>query len=522
MVAGNGIWRYVGGAESANVVYQTPVTKYGAFLAAQHAIYVNDFDNAARFSKTLENTDYAIVKNTQFMSEFLSGKLPAGVEILKKEKNTAARLIYDAYLAERGDWDEMYKRHKNDESALASPLRIWSSVATKRQKDALKFIDTLQTNDSWKAFVRGQIYAVSGDAAAAAKSFADVRTDFLNINDYLYIMSFYRHNNMNDAADDLRDDFTSRPGGMFMLGYDNIPDWSSFSGYKNALAFSLLQNVSHTQIMMYSDLAILMLRFAEIVGPGFAKDNDAINYYIGQFFYNNSGDYQKHFDKISHNSPFYSFAILRAAEKNNDISRLEREVENNPLFVPALNKLIAYHIQNGNRSRALQTVNRAIKTKNLNDVGQAFFKKSRAHIYYVFGDLDKAQSDLRAASDVLATDGEILSLQAKIWAARNREIDNAYEYAMTLVRQNPADIFAWDTLGRVVHAREGADEALDILARVGEMANSCSALFEHLGDLYMEKGNEKLARDSYIRAIELSDDGLIVVPNVRKKLRKIK
>jgi hypothetical protein len=35
-------------------------------------------------------------------------------------------------------------------------------------------------------------------------------------------------------------------------------------------------------------------------------------------------------------------------------------------------------------------------------------------------------------------------------------------------------------------------------------------------------GNDKMARDAYMRAIELSDDGLVVVPQIRHKLRKLK
>ena len=164
----------------------------------------------------------------------------------------------------------------------------------------------------------------------------------------------------------------------------------------------------------------------------------------------------------------------------------------------------------------------ALDDENLNEIGRAFFLKSRAHIYYMFGDYDDAQADLHDASAVLPLDGEILALQAKLWAARGREIENAYDYAMTLVRQDPTDIMAWDTLGVVITVREGVDPALDVLARVADVAASCSSLFEHLGDLYVAIGDDKLARDAYLRAIDLSDDGLVVVPQIKKKLREIK
>ncbi|MDO4423596.1 MAG: tetratricopeptide repeat protein, partial [Pseudomonadota bacterium] len=119
-------------------------------------------------------------------------------------------------------------------------------------------------------------------------------------------------------------------------------------------------------------------------------------------------------------------------------------------------------------------------------------------------------------------DGEVISLQAKIWAAQNRELENAYDYAMGLVRQNPTDILAWDTLGYVVSVREGVDAALELLERVGEISETCSSLFVNLGDMYATKGDFDKAKEAYKRAIDLSDDGLTVVPDVERKIRKLK
>ena len=502
-------------------VHSVPNSNYGSFLAAQHAIYVNDFDAAAQYSKNLDTSVGSVVKNTKIMADFLSGKLPEDVADLAKESGTPARLIYDAYLVGQGDWEKLYARHKNDDSALVAPLRIWSSVAINHRTEAIKFVDSLQTNASWKSFVRGQIYAETGNIEKATAEFSNVRADFMNINDYMYIMSFYRHNDMPELADALRDDFTSRPGGLFMLDYNEFPDWSYFSGSKNTLAFSLIQNVSHTQVMMYSDLSILLLRFAQIIAPE-NNDQNAINYYIGQFFFNNGGDYKSYFSKISKDSPFYLFATLRDCETSGDMNKLRRVLRAHPLFVPAINKLVAYYIANGDKSAALRILRRAMNNDDLSDTSHAFLLKSRAQVYFAFDDLDNAQSDLHAAADILTLDPEILSLQAKIWAIQNRELETAYEYAISLVKRNPSDVFAWDVLGRVVASREGDDAALELAERVGEIAKECSSLFENLGDLYARSGNDKKARDAYMRAIDLSNDGLVVVPKIQRKIRKLK
>lgn len=521
-VTGAEIWHKTQNINTSQNTQQMPETNFGTFLAAQHAIYVNDFDNATKFAQKLTDTHLPIVENIVLISDFLNGQMPLNADLLKDEKSMPARLIYDAYLIRNEKWPEIHNRHKTDESALGAPLRIWPAIANDWRTNTFKFIDKLPTNESWKSFVRGQIYAELKQPDVAATHFAQVSTDFINVNDYMYIMSFYTHHDMPDAANALRQDFTSRPGGMFLANYDNIPDWSVYSGYKNALAFGLVQSVSHTQIMMYSDMAMLMLRFAEIIAPEYARTENIIDYYLGQYLYNNTGDYIEYFSKIKPSSPLYPFAQLRIAERDNDIDKINNVLKKYPLFVPGINKLVGYHIQNGNKRAALRAINRALKQDNLDETGRAFFIKSRAYIYYVFGDYHAAQADLKDASDILLMDGEIMSLQAKIWAMQNREIENAYNYAMDLITQDPTDIMAWNTLGMVVAVREGADAALDMLERVGAVSETHSALFVTLGDLYATKGEFDMARDAYLRAIKLSDDGLIVVPEVERKIRKLK
>ena len=505
-----------------HITYQFPATQFGTFLAAQHAIYVNDFDTAQELANELHDTEYNVVNNTKMLSEFLGGHMPQDVKLLREEKTLPARFIYEAWLTQNNDWKEMHNRHKNDTSALIAPFRIWSAIANDWRTNTFKFIDNLSVNESWREFVRGQIYAELGDFDKAAKHFNLVSPDFMNINDYLYLMSFYTNHNMADKAGELKSKYTSRASGMFLKDFDKIPDWSIYSGYKNALAFSLLQNVSHTQILMYSDIAMMMLRFAEITAPDLANNIDAINYYLGQFFYTNTGKYQQHFDKISKDSPFYPFVALRNSEKTGNFIELEQSLHEYPLFVPAINKLAGHYIKTGNKRAALRIVNNAIENKNIDDAGRAFFAKTRAQIHYSFGDYDAAQSDIKLASNNLKIDTEIVSLQAKIWAAQNREIENAYEYAMTLVAKNPSDIMAWDTLGVVIAVREGADAALEVLERVGEISQSHSPLYLHLGDIYVSIGDYDKARESYMRAIDLSDDGLIVVPEIERKIRKLK
>lgn len=498
-----------------------PTTKYGDFLAAQHAISINDFARAAEFTEHLP-TEYRTVASTKILAEFLSGKMPSDAGLLAGEKNLQAELIYGTYLLMNDRWDDFYKLHKSDTGVLTAPLRIWGAVATKHTDEALKWLDQLPGSGTWKTFIRGQIYAETGDTAKAATEFVAVDPKFMNLGDYMYVMSFYRAHDMADAADQLRADYTGEPGGMFLMDYDYVPDWSVYSGLKNALAFSLIQNVSHTPMITYSDFSILLLRMAQLIAPSVGEQMGAIDYYIGQYFFNDGGDYMKYFSRVPHDSPFYPFVVFRHAEKTNDVAAARRILRDYPLFVPAMNFVFKHHVMNGERRAALRILNTATTDERLNDTLHAFVLKSRARVNYMFGDLDAAAADLHAAADVLGMDMEIMALQVYIWVAQNRELDNAYKYAMTMVQGAPADLLGWDVLARVVAAREGVDAALDVLDRVGDVANDCSSLFEELGDLWAAKGDKKRAAAAYNRALELSDDGLVVIPQIKKKLRKVK
>ena len=499
---------------------ELPPTKYGDFLAAQHAIYANDFDRANEFATTFADIEYDVTKETRALVEFLSGHIPTNVESLADKKTIAQQMMYDAYLAKNDRWNEMYKRFYTNKSAVYTPFRVWSGVGAGHTDDVLKYIEKSESNPAWKMFIRGQIYAESGDIEKAGGAFANVRTDFMNMNDYFYIMSFYRAHGMDENAEILRKSFSETPGGMFLADSDDIPDWeTNFAGIKNALAFNIIQNVSHTQIMLYSDLSVLMLRFAQIIGPETRFFQDMINYYTGQFFANTRGNYARYFDSISKDSPFYLFAKMQTT---NSIDEMEKILGVHQLFIPALNKIVATHIRAGEKSAALRVINRALDNEKLSDSGRAYLKKRRAFIYMVFGDYERAQSDIHAVSKTVAIDPEILMIQARIWAAQNREIENAYNYAMAMVKRDPMDVVAWDTVAVVVAVREGNSAALEILEKIAGTANTCSALFEHLGDAYVAAGKANMARTAYGRAIELAEDGLTVVPNIEKKIRKIK
>lgn len=177
-------------------------------------------------------------------------------------------------------------------------------------------------------------------------------------------------------------------------------------------------------------------------------------------------------------------------------------------------------MQNNREFNAIMALNRTLKRPDLPPLGRAYVLRMRAQSFYMTGRLDNAENDLIAASKIAPVDAGIMGLSARVWAAKRTRLDEAYRFAISLVKVFPSKIESWDTLAMVVYAKEGLEPALEILERVGRVAEECSEFFMHLGDLRMEAGSKMGAAAAYRKAIALSGDGLVIRAEVEQKLRK--
>ena len=71
-------------------------TDFGSFLAAQHALYINDFEKASKMIGEVK-ADNKNIKQIKSLTEFFGGKMPQDAESFKDSKDVVERLIYDAF-----------------------------------------------------------------------------------------------------------------------------------------------------------------------------------------------------------------------------------------------------------------------------------------------------------------------------------------------------------------------------------------------------------------------------------------
>ncbi|MFA7187930.1 MAG: hypothetical protein WC137_00420 [Alphaproteobacteria bacterium] len=501
-------------------------SKFGNYLAIKHAIWIDDFDSVIKFSEILKDSDIKPIKVDVAIGQFLAGNFDYSGKVLAKESTLPARIARIAYLLREEDWKSVYNIVAKNNSQILAQVRIWSAVAVGKESEAIKFIKKTNTSESWKLFATGMVYAEIKKPAKAKKNFDKVPLDFFNLNDYLYLKAFYEKNGFDKAAAELYQDFSETPGGAFASSYK--ADYSEFTGFKKALCFGLVQTVSHTPSMSYSGAALMLMRLAQAMGG----DSDAINYYLGTYFYvAESGEQADYFSKINSDSPYYLFVMMKDAEKagkfNKSRSILNKALDKNPYFIPALQKLVAMDLQKGRYNDALDAVNKVLKMPGLSQEGfekvKSYLLLVRARIYMADSKFDKAQDDVLKAGDLTQNNPEVLLNMAKIWAEKKENLDKAYLYVTAVIKDSPSNIDAWDTLAMVVWSKEGASAASEILERVGRVADENSSLFQHLGDLRTEIGDKAGAIEAYQRALILSEDGLSCNERcLEKRIRRLK
>jgi tetratricopeptide (TPR) repeat protein len=498
-------------------------TDLGNWLAAQHAVFVDDFSSAIEFMDKIRNDKSEIVASSRNLVLFLDSGDLRGAEVLKKSNSAAWRVINAASSAKKGKWGDVYAEFKNERTQIMAPFRIWSGVASGNFKKTLDFINSFPANNSWKNFMRAMIYAATKNPKTARKYFGKVPAGFMNLLDYHIVMSFYKKHGFEKDWKELKEKWVDSPGGMYMSDLDLGENWSYYDSEQKMLAASLIQNVSHNGEAGFTDTGLLVLRVAAALGGM----PDAVNYYTGGYFYASGSDnYKKYWNKLKDNPIYAPFIEMKNAERIGDDDKTERELDSilrkNPLFMPAIQKLWRRNMQNGQKNNVLRILGIALRRPNVPAGGRAYLLKLRGHTFYIFERYEEAERDLKFAAKLSPMEAGVMGLQARIWAAQKKNLNEAYRYAISLVKAFPANVENWDVLAMVVLAKEGDDAALEILDKVARVAEECSELFLHLGDLRLKAGLRLGAAQAYRKAVALSDDGLVIKSDVERKLRRLK
>ena len=503
-------------------------TNFGFWLAAQHAVVSDNFGRAAEFLGRIEGDVPEIVGAARGLLLFLDSGNTSDIRAIQGLDRAIFTVINTAVLAKDSKWREANREFQGERTQFWAPLRIWPMVAVGNRRGAIAFIDQMpRATNAWKDFQKGAVNAATGNPRTARRFFQAVPVSFMNLSDYHLVISFYDRFGFKKELEELQALWNQNPGGAYMAGVDFAPDWSKYDTYQKMIAAGLIQKVSHSGDVIMGETGLLALRIAQMLGAESTSARAAIGYYIGMYFYSNgSENYRRYWEPLKDNPIYGPFIRMRMAERlenRGEVTRaLVKILREHPLFLPALQSLWRREMAVGRDYEIMRALNRGIAQANEHDLVMAYLLRARAHTHYLMGELDLAEDDLEKAADLAPLDGSIMAMRVRVWAARGENLNEAYRFAISLVRAFPSNVENWGLLAMVVRELEGEEQALELLERVAPVAEESSELFRVLGDLRLAAGNGKHAREAFQRALALSDDGLVIRRDIERRIRRIR
>jgi len=148
------------------------------------------------------------------------------------------------------------------------------------------------------------------------------------------------------------------------------------------------------------------------------------------------------------------------------------------------------------------------------DVGARY---ELAGTYEKLGMLDEAIAALRVNLGLKPDDADTLNALGYFLALKNAELEEAEKLVRKALEQDPENGAYLDSLGWVLFRQGKGDEALALLTKAAEKLAD-PVVYEHLGDVYRERGQTEEAARWWERALQL-DAG---AAGVREKLRAVR
>ncbi len=490
---------------------------YGSYLVARHALYNLDFNKLSKEVEDLEK-----VKNKEKsisslinISSFLSGNFNSKDTTFNKDSDTLFEYFINfSYLFKDNKFNQINQTLFNTPLKIFTSMKIWTDIGLDNYKNALKTISESKESQNWKNFELGMIANYNKDNKEAITYFKKIKENYININDFIYIYSFYKNNNINENINFPIDEIDLSTKKTYQ-----------FNTIQQNLAFSIISYLSHHN-SNESILSLTLLRTAEFLYPEYTPTY----YYLALYFFNQNNwvEFDKNIEKIQKDSFLYEIAQLKSAEKdfilnnkNSGYKKINNLIKENPNFYPAITNLVFNYIQDDKTKEAFNILNNLSKNKEISDKNRGLILKLKSHLYLLNNQNDLSEISLFDALYYLPNEISIINDLMYVWAKQNKNLDEADKLMSSIIKNNPQNTAFWDTLAYISLKKQDYQFAKNIWNKVSNASDANSVLFEHMGDLYYELENKNEAKKHYKKALELKSDGFINTKNIEKKLKKL-
>ncbi len=523
---------------------------YFYFLWGRYAELTLHFDEA------LEAYEKALICDEQ--ADYIIKKLPFIYLRLHREKEAIASLEH--YLKQHPDENDprmllakifihqhafnkaiaqfQFVHHNNPEE-IQSLLLLSELYISKRQSDqAVEILRQVLTisPDSYPARVLlARLFAGKGDTDNALKQYKKALSLNRSVELEMEFAEFYLQQKRYGKAVQLYQEIVSREPDNEEAGMALVHVYLLQKKEKKALTeLERLKNISYDPGKIEMTIAGIYVRqnryekAAEILRRLVMRDNSPkARYMLGILFFQLK-KYNKALDQLQQvpvgtknyeDALFLRIRLLRVLQRSNEATAvLEKALLQNPEIHNAdLYALLArlYQVQ-GKTEMGEKTFDRVLPLYPKNE--------RLLYEYGLFldqaGDQKKAMTIMQKVISLRPEHAAALNYVGYTWADQRKHLDKALDYIRRAVKLKPKNGYIRDSLGWVYFRLGRLQEARRELLKAAKLADGDPAIFDHLGDVYLESGQQKMALKAYRRALEKYTEDRDKV-GVEKKIRLI-
>jgi tetratricopeptide (TPR) repeat protein len=216
---------------------------------------------------------------------------------------------------------------------------------------------------------------------------------------------------------------------------------------------------------------------------------------------------------------YYGRGLAQAGKGNYDaaIAEYDRAVEFIPPVIEAFSARGTAKLAQGKVDEGLADFDEAVKA----DPKNATSYQSRGDALKAQGKLAAAEDSYRAAARLAPDNVVVLYKLGSFLVEQNKDLPEALKLIQRAVDARPTDASLLDSLGWVQFKLGNLDEAERYLSESVRRDGDAALAQEHLGDFHARRGEKRLARDAWKKALSRSVDAASQA-RLKEKLKALK
>jgi tetratricopeptide (TPR) repeat protein len=140
-----------------------------------------------------------------------------------------------------------------------------------------------------------------------------------------------------------------------------------------------------------------------------------------------------------------------------------------------------------------------------------------ANVYHEQGDDENTEAWLKKVLQIEPDFAPALNYLGYFYAEQGSNLKEAHELISRALESEPDNGHYQDSMGWVLFKMGRVEEALNYIKTSLENLGEHPEVFEHLGDIYLSKGERELARQAWSKSLEIGGENR----NLLEKLKKL-